>query len=275
LYTLLRRSYPDLTFIPTRRAIFYHAFQGISEMLEGVYDRLPAADYSYFFDNDSWAQVRQADRVGLSVCLLADVLKDYSVLSGQACLLPDPVRQADFKSRLKAYDDKMLVGLSWRSSLINRSHNDIYFSVEEMWPILALEGVQFVNLQYDECDEELAKIEARFPGKVINFEDLDQFSDMDGVAALLSCLDLLIVPQTAVAELAGAVGCPSLLFSTGPEARYRWHSDTNTQDVFFHSLTHVNVDWGDKQQLAALICEKIRQQLQIWQTLRKNTLESE
>jgi capsular polysaccharide export protein len=130
------------------------------------------------------------------------------------------------------------VGLSWRSSLTTYSRNEHYLSVEDLAPIFALEDVQFVNLQYDDCSEELKWIEDRFPGRVFNFKDLDQYNDLDGVAALMACMDIVVSPATTVVELSGALGCPTLLLSNSSELHWRKRPGTKT-DCWHSSITHV------------------------------------
>jgi capsular polysaccharide export protein len=116
--------------------------------------------------------------------------------------------------------------------------------------IFSMGNVNFINLQYDECAEELAAIEKRYPGKIINFTELDQFNDLDGVAALMECLDLVVAPATTVVELAGALGRPTLLLSNSSELHWRKREDGT--DIWHRSVKHVEgVTLGDKRSLAA------------------------
>ena len=120
-------------------------------------------------------------------------------------------------------------------------------------PLFELTDAQFVNLQYDECSEELAWAESRYPGRLLHFADLDQYNDLDGVAALMTCLDLVIAPATTVVELAGALGRPTLLLSNSTELHWRKRPGT-TSDVWHRSISHVEGDTlGSKQSLVAAL----------------------
>ncbi|MCB1764564.1 MAG: tetratricopeptide repeat protein [Candidatus Competibacteraceae bacterium] len=126
-----------------------------------------------------------------------------------AFLQADPARVTEWRARLDTLGNNILkVGICWRSGLRSGTRNRYYTPIETWGPILTQPGVTFVNLQYDECAEELAQIQTQFGVEVVNFADLDLRNDQDGVAALMSALDLVISAPTAVAALAAALGRP-------------------------------------------------------------------
>jgi ADP-heptose:LPS heptosyltransferase len=55
-------------------------------------------------------------------------------------------------------------------------------------------------------------------------EGLDLFSDLDGLAAVLSCVDLVITVDNVTAHLAGALGVPTWTLLSTP-ADWRWFLD--------------------------------------------------
>ena len=59
-----------------------------------------------------------------------------------------------------------------------------YAQLNQWGPILAAPGVQFVNLQYDECGEELREAERSFGGRIHLWNDLNLKNDQEAVAAL-------------------------------------------------------------------------------------------
>ncbi|PGH58084.1 hypothetical protein CRT60_09010 [Azospirillum palustre] len=101
----------------------------------------------------------------------------------------------------------LTVGLCWRSGLRGALRDANYAPLTDWAPILTLPGLRIVNLQYDECEAELADAERRF-GIAIHRPPLDLRNDLDGAAALTSALDLVISAGTSVAEMAGALGVP-------------------------------------------------------------------
>ncbi|MBP2297396.1 tetratricopeptide repeat protein [Azospirillum picis] len=105
-------------------------------------------------------------------------------------------------------DPPMLsIGICWRSGLRGAMRDANYTTLDRWAPILTLPGLRLVNLQYDDCDAELAEAEARF-GVTIRRPPLDLRNDLDGAAALTTALDLVVSAGTSVAEMAGALGVP-------------------------------------------------------------------
>ena len=124
-------------------------------------------------------------------------------------LVPDASEAARWNERLARLSDGLKVGICWRSGLA-RGMRSVYYSQLSQWgPILTIPGVQFVNLQYDECSAELREAERLFGVRVHVPEDLDLRNDQDGLAALIASLDLVISGGTAVDALAGALGVPA------------------------------------------------------------------
>ena len=89
----------------------------------------------------------------------------------------------------------------------------LYFArIEDMGPLLGRDGTIFVNLQYDECSAEIAEAGERFGATIHTWDDADLMNDIDGGAALTSCLDAVVTPITSVYEISGALGIPTHAF---------------------------------------------------------------
>ncbi len=101
----------------------------------------------------------------------------------------------------------LTIGLCWRSGLRSALRDANYAPLADWAPILTLPGLRLINLQYDNCEAELADAEQRF-GIAIHRLPLDLKNDLDGAAALTAALDLVISAGTSVAEMAGALGLP-------------------------------------------------------------------
>ncbi|OGQ58252.1 MAG: hypothetical protein A3J24_00665 [Deltaproteobacteria bacterium RIFCSPLOWO2_02_FULL_53_8] len=147
-------------------------------------------------------------------------------------LTPDPQRAAFWKDRINALGNGLKVGIAWRSRL-SQKDRDVYYTELTGWgSILSIPGVTFVNLQYDECSEELIEAEQCFGIHIHDFDDIDHFNDLDEVAALTSALDLVIAPSISVACMAGALGIPvlkltlSIDWSTLGTQAMPWFPDT-------------------------------------------------
>jgi capsular polysaccharide export protein len=256
LFPLLKRSYPDLTFLSVAR------MRSLAQIREhSQFNRLPGSDLHSFVDNAGWDLASQAHRVTLTTDLLGELVEGYESFRGEAYLKSDPIKVETWRKRLEPFAMRTLVGLCWRSSITTYSRNEHYVFVEDLAPLFELDNVQFVNLQYDDCSEELKWIEDRFPGRVLNFKDLDQYNDLDGVAALMACMDIVVAPTTTVVELSGALGCRTLLLSNSSEVHWRKRPGTNL-DCWHSSVTHVEGKrLGNKSDLIAQLVEVLRNDL--------------
>ena len=121
-------------------------------------------------------------------------------------LMADPERISVWRSRLDAMGPGLKVGICWRSGRQNVDRNRHYTSLEQWGPIFGVEGVQFVNLQYDDCTDELAAAKAQHGVSVRTWEDVDLRNDLEAAAALTAAVDVVISPATAVAMTAIGVG---------------------------------------------------------------------
>ncbi len=123
-------------------------------------------------------------------------------------LVADPSRRPVWRQRLADLGPGLRVGICWRSGLMTTERRHAYTRLDEWRALLALSGVVWVNLQYDDCAAEIAAAEARFGVRIHRWDDLDLRNDLEGTAALVAELDLVISPATVAGELAGALGVP-------------------------------------------------------------------
>lgn len=121
-------------------------------------------------------------------------------------LTPDPDRQEEFRQQLAAFGPGLKVGILWKSLKMN-ARRARFFSAFDAWkPVLDVEGVEFVNLQYGKVEDELEIARERFGVTVHQPEGIDLKMDLDGVAALSSACDLVMGPMNATTNLAAASG---------------------------------------------------------------------
>ncbi|WP_261845147.1 capsular polysaccharide export protein, LipB/KpsS family [Aliamphritea ceti] len=249
LYELFSRSFPRIKFVPVHRP---RNFEKIN--LE-EYSHVPGSDIISVINNAAVNCIEESDYFLFVTDMLHACLPSYEAFSGEKYLTADIERCNEFKEALP--EGEFIIGISWRSSLTTHSRNEHYLSIEEISPLFRVPGIKFVNLQYDECDEELEWVEKQYPGKLINFSDLDQYNDFEGVAALMSCLDLIISPATTVVELAGALGIPTWLFSNSSEIDWR-KKDSEGSDVWHSSVEVVDCESvGNKPELVNCLKRKL------------------
>lgn len=124
-------------------------------------------------------------------------------------LKPDPQRHAQFRARY-ATPGKLLVGVSWASRNRSAGHRKS-LPLSALAPILREPGCSFVSLQYGAS---VADIEAlqRDDGLDLRHDpEVDPLRDIDGQAAQIAALDLVVTVSTAAAHLAAALGVPTLV----------------------------------------------------------------
>lgn len=125
----------------------------------------------------------------------------------------------EWRRRLHTYGPGSKIGVSWRSQSILPHKEPFMMTVDEVIRAASIPGAILINLQYDDCREELDLLERRTGVRVQNFTDLNQKNEIDRVAALIRALDAVVSAGTSVAALAGALGVPLWQFSTYPDPR--------------------------------------------------------
>ncbi|WP_448546850.1 capsular polysaccharide export protein, LipB/KpsS family [Thalassotalea fusca] len=251
LLSIFQRSFPHINFVPISRARSFSP----SFPRKG-FDKTPGADLVNILDNQGFNTVNESKQIKLLSELIWHFRKDYKDFPIQNGYLKcDEIKTKSIAERLPK--NKTLVGINWRSQLTNSQRNVHYLDIEQLEPLFELNDITFVNLQYDNCEGELAWVEARYPGKIINLPDIDQFNDFDSVLSLMQSLDLVIAPCTVTTDLAGAIGCPTIYFSAHGEIQWRM-KDKEMKDVWFESMVHVCAEPGDKKNLVNNILEKLK-----------------
>ena len=130
-------------------------------------------------------------------------------------LKADPDRTATLRKQLEALGPGPYVGICWRSMVLGQKRGKYYSALDAWGPILKTPGVTFVNLQYGDCGEEIARAEERHGVKIHVIEGLNLKDDIDGAAALSSAVDLVISAPTAAAAVAGTVGTETWFLTAG------------------------------------------------------------
>ncbi len=174
LVPLLGRSHPDLTIVPRR----------------------PEADPAGLAPD----VVCQAPMVYLPMYLRRswDRFPDHA-----GYLTADPERVASLRRRYGGPRAGRIVGISWHSA--NRSlgrHKSL--DLADWAPILSVPGITFVSLQYGPVDAA-----AGTPVRVD--PEIDPLLDVDGFAAQVAAMDLVVTVSNSTAHFAGALGRPCWL----------------------------------------------------------------
>ncbi len=141
-------------------------------------------------------------------------------------LVPDPVRVAELRKRYRGSGDKLVIGISWRSSNYKVGVRKS-LPLSAWAPLLKCPGVTFVNLQYGDCTDELARLERDYGVSVQQDNTVDAMQDLDGFAAQVAAMDLVISTSNSTAHFAGALGVPAwTLLPRGDALLWYWFHET-------------------------------------------------
>jgi len=96
-----------------------------------------------------------------------------------------------------------LIGIAWQGSRSHRLDRWRSFPLAQFAPLAELPGVRLISLQTDDGLDQLAPLAGRLPIIELNGRRERDFAE---TAAIMTHLDLVIAPDTAVAHLAGGLG---------------------------------------------------------------------
>ena len=129
-------------------------------------------------------------------------------------LVAEGNRTEDLRKRAPLDGSKPLVGLSWTSGNRSGLRARSYLTLADLLPLLTMSEADFVLLDYTDRSAEIAALRAEHDVSLHHWSDLDLFDDLEAVAALTSCMDLVISANTSVADMSGALGVPTWRFGT-------------------------------------------------------------
>jgi hypothetical protein len=256
LFTLFERSFPMVKrFVPLPR---YHRKRLNKRNLNSIGD-LPDRELAPFADDRVWKIANQADIVLPVPCALADLRKTEADFrkSDSVKLLPRPDLVAYWRERLEPYADRLIVGATWTSMFREYQRVENYLTHEEMTPLFKIPGTVFVNCQYENIDEELAWAKNNLGVEILDFPDLDKRDDFEGLAGLLTALDLFVGVGTTTTEYAALLGCKTIFAS--PICLNAYRNPTGTEiDLYFRNAHFIRpVPATDRRQMIGRIEELI------------------
>ncbi|HWC89514.1 MAG TPA: tetratricopeptide repeat protein, partial [Pirellulales bacterium] len=124
-------------------------------------------------------------------------------------LYADPQGVQTWRERLAQLPGRLRVGISWRAGGQPAEHRKRSTNLATWQPLLSVPGVDWVNLQYGDTSEERAWAQAQLGVTIHDWPEGDPLIDLDGFAARLTALDLVISVGNATIHLAGALGVPA------------------------------------------------------------------
>jgi tetratricopeptide (TPR) repeat protein len=124
----------------------------------------------------------------------------------QGYLRADPLKVARWRACLADLGPQPKIGISWRGGKATTRTVARSLTLDQLRVVLATESVQFVNLQYGDCREEIRAFEQSSGIRIHHWQQA--IDDYDETAALVSALDRVVSVCTAVIHLCGALNRP-------------------------------------------------------------------
>ena len=143
-------------------------------------------------------------------------------------LIPDAKRVSAFRQRYQALGRGPVIGISWRSGNF-KVGTQKSLDLAQLAPLLALSGAVFINLQYGDCTADLIRLKTETGLTVHQDASVDSMKDLDGFAAQVAAMDLVISTSNSTVHFAGAMDIPvwMLLPRGGSALLWYWFTEDN------------------------------------------------
>lgn len=170
-------------------------------------------------------------------------------------LSADGNRVLHWKAKFAALGPGLKVGICWRSNNASGRRAEAVTAISKWGEVLRVPEVDFINLQYDECQAELSSAQALFGTRIRHFDDVDMYDDLDETAALTAALDLVISAPTSVSVMAPALGVPTWQLNYIED----WRAFGQSSNPWFPSLRTWNRPWNENwEQVLSRVAAELR-----------------
>jgi len=131
--------------------------------------------------------------------------------------------------------NKLICGLSWisKNDEIGSSKS---ITLEMLKPILTLEGIIFIDLQYSNTQDERASFFNENGIEIKKFDKIDNFNDLNGITSLIDACDFIITVSNTNAHLAGALGKKTFLLLPKGKGRLWYWSKVQNKSLWYDSI---------------------------------------
>ena len=151
--------------------------------------------------------------------------KDFEV-EKKTYLTPDKVKAINLNKRMRGVEgNKVLCGISWKSTKTNAA-SEKSLNLVDFLPLFKLPNIKFIDLQYGDCENEKNQLQNEYGIKIESVSDIDNYNDIDGLAALIESCDFVVTSSSVTAHLAGAINKKTfLLLPYHFGVSWYWHVD--------------------------------------------------
>ena len=191
LHQIIKRLYPKINFLNKRNKSTNDVIN--YQIPLGDLGKLFVKDISYLIKNNK-----------------SYLTSDYSITNEL---------KNSFKTR-----KKFICGLSWISK--NEDIGDKKsISLEILKPILSIDNIEFLDLQYNDTSDEKNRFFKSSGIKINKIEKIDNYNDLNGITSLIDICDFVITVSNTNAHISGALGKDTfLLLPKGKGKLWYWSS---------------------------------------------------
>lgn len=159
-----------------------------------------------------------------------------------------PERRAHYRDRMDALGPGLKVAFAWQSTRGGPRSLSKGTALMQFAPLLPLPGVHFVDVQYGDTRAERGEVERIHGVRLLHFDEVDYYNDLENVLAILEACDLLITTSNANAHFAGALGKPVwLLYPAERPPFHYWAHDGSHRCLWYPSVEIISAshltDW--------------------------------
>ena len=142
---------------------------------------------------------------------------------------------------------KFICGLSWISK--NEDIGDKKsISLEILKPILSMENIEFLDLQYNDTNDERDRFFKNTGIKISKIEHIDNFNDLNGLTSLIDLCDFVITVSNTNAHISGALGKDTFLLLPKGKGKL-WYWGSHEDRCFWYNSIQIieqkNIDSWD------------------------------
>jgi hypothetical protein len=157
-------------------------------------------------------------------------------------------RVAHYRQRLAAAGEQIKVAVSWQSRRKNHLGPGKSAQLIDFAPLLKLSGTLFLDVQYGNTAVERRTVAEATGTRLLRFEDVDYYNDLEELLAILEACDLVITTSNATAHFAGALGKRTwLLYLEDNPPFYYWAHGGSYRSLWYPSVEIVTApqlaDW--------------------------------
>lgn len=131
------------------------------------------------------------------------------------------------KQQRQDHDANFICGLSWTSANAETGSTKS-IKLDDLHPLLKVDGTKFINLQYGDTSEERLRVREQIGVDIVQVDGIDNKNDINELAALISGCDIVITVSNSTAHLAAALGKPTLVLLPHHTPLWYWHLGSRT-----------------------------------------------